>query len=81
MRFHNLTRQEYEFLNLMRATAHPGMQSEPLRIGAQDCSGFLVPAEQGSQAACSRKQATGVTAGRAGDWRWSSCRASMGQGL
>ena len=34
----------------MRATAHPGMQAEAVRIGAQGPRGFFVPADHGSQA-------------------------------
>jgi hypothetical protein len=42
--------QSLEFLALMRPTAHPGMQAEAMRIGAQGCVGFLVPAGYGSKA-------------------------------
>ncbi len=34
----------------MLAAAHPGMQGEAVRIGAQARRGFLVPARHGSQA-------------------------------
>ena len=34
----------------MRAAAHPGVQAEAVRFGAQGCGGFLVPAWYGSQA-------------------------------
>jgi len=33
----------------MRAAAHPGMQSEAVRFGAQACGGFVVPAGHGAQ--------------------------------
>ena len=42
--------QAFEFLALMRATAHPGMQAEAMRFGAQGCGVFLVPASYRSQA-------------------------------
>ena len=42
--------QAFEFLTLMRATAHPGMQAEAVRIGAQRPRGFLVPAGHRAQA-------------------------------
>ena len=35
----------FEFLALMRATAHRGVRAKAVRIGAQDCCGFLVRAE------------------------------------
>jgi len=42
--------QPFELLALMGATAHPGMQAEAVRVGAQGRRGFLVPAGHGSQA-------------------------------
>jgi hypothetical protein len=42
--------QAFESLSLMRVTAHPGMQAEAVRIGAQARGGFVVPAGHGSQA-------------------------------
>ena len=36
--------QPFEFLALMRATAHPSMQAEAVRIGAQGHRVFFVPA-------------------------------------
>ena len=42
--------QPFEFLALMRATAHPGMQAETLRISAQGHRISFVPAGYGSQA-------------------------------
>ena len=41
--------QAFEFLALMGATAHPGVQAEAVRFGAQSCRGFLVPAGHRSQ--------------------------------
>ena len=32
--------QAFELLALMRAAAHPGMQAEAVRIGAQGCGAF-----------------------------------------
>ena len=34
--------QAFEFLALMGATAHPGVQAEAVRFGAQSCRVFLV---------------------------------------
>ena len=34
----------------MLATAHPGMQAEAVRVGAQAHRGFLIPARHGAQA-------------------------------
>ena len=42
--------QPFEFLALMGATAHPGMQAKAVRFGAQGRRGFLVPAGHGAQA-------------------------------
>ena len=42
--------QPFEFLALMRTTAHSAMQAEAVRFGAQGRRGFLVPAGHGSQA-------------------------------
>jgi hypothetical protein len=42
--------QAFEFHALMGATAHPGMQAEAVRIGAQGRRGFFVPAGHGAQA-------------------------------
>jgi hypothetical protein len=39
--------QPFEFLALMRATAHPGMQAKAMRLDAQRRRGFLVPAGYG----------------------------------
>jgi hypothetical protein len=39
--------QPFEFLALMRATAHPGMQAEAMRLDAQRRRGFPVPAGYG----------------------------------
>ena len=41
--------QAFEFLVLMGATAHPSMQAETVRFGAQGCRGFLIPAGHRSQ--------------------------------
>jgi hypothetical protein len=42
--------QAFELLALMRAPANPGMQVEAVRIGAQGCRGFVVPAGHCAQA-------------------------------
>ena len=42
--------QAFEFLALMRATAHRGVQAEAVRIGAQRRRVFFVPAGYRSQA-------------------------------
>lgn len=42
--------QAFERLALMRGAAHPGMQAEPVPLGAQACVGFVVPTRRGSQA-------------------------------
>ena len=39
--------QAFEFLALIGATAHSGMQAEAVRFGAQGSRGFLVPAGHG----------------------------------
>ena len=42
--------QAFERLALMLSAAHPGMQAEAVRIGAQARGGFVVPAGHGAQA-------------------------------
>ena len=39
----DVSAQAFEFLALLRTTAHPRMQAEAVRIGAQARRGFLVP--------------------------------------
>jgi len=42
--------QAFEFFALMGATAHPRVQAEVVRLGAQACGGFVVPTRHRSQA-------------------------------
>lgn len=49
-RAHDVAAQPFGSLSLLRAAAHPGMQAEAVRLGAQARRGFLIPARCGSQA-------------------------------
>jgi hypothetical protein len=46
-RARDVAAQPFEFLALMRAAAHPGMQAETVLLGAQARGGFLLPASHG----------------------------------
>jgi hypothetical protein len=75
--------QAFESLSLTRVTAHPGMQAEAVRLGAQGRGGFLRPAGRGAQAqhllAGARPQRNTIAAGGGLQGRERIIRIHVGQ--